>query len=342
MLLDGRDVTEAIRGARGDRGRLAGGRRPRRCAPRWWPSSRRCCGAGDWVAEGRDIALVVAPEAEVKVFLTAAPEERARRRAAQLGGDDGDRAARAGPARRSATRAGARSVTEPAPDAVDGRHHGPDARRGRRADRRARAGGAGDEGRGRRLPERRQVLAGQPPDAVARGGRARAAGGHARPQGARDGLERPPLHADRHRRRRPRRPRPARGLDPRAGAGGAGRRAGRAAGRRRPRRAAAGRRGARRPAAPRRRAGARRREQGRLAEGPPAGARLPRARPRRAARGVRRPGPRHRRPARPPRRAAAGGRGGARGGRTSCAWRSSGARTSASRRSSTPSSGASG
>jgi cytidylate kinase len=39
------------------------------------------------VAEGRDIATVVAPDAEVKVFLTAAPEERARRRAAELGAD---------------------------------------------------------------------------------------------------------------------------------------------------------------------------------------------------------------------------------------------------------------
>ena len=35
---------------------------------------------GDWVAEGRDIATVVAPHAEVKIHLTAAPEERARRR----------------------------------------------------------------------------------------------------------------------------------------------------------------------------------------------------------------------------------------------------------------------
>ena len=41
------------------------------------------------------------------------------------------------------------------------------------------------EGRRRRLPERRQVLAGQPARAVARGGRPRAAGRHARPQGAR-------------------------------------------------------------------------------------------------------------------------------------------------------------
>jgi cytidylate kinase len=41
--------------------------------------------AGDWVAEGRDIATVVAPDAAVKVFLTADPQERARRRAADLG-----------------------------------------------------------------------------------------------------------------------------------------------------------------------------------------------------------------------------------------------------------------
>jgi len=40
---------------------------------------------GDWVAEGRDIGTVVAPDAELKVYLTAAPEERARRRAAELG-----------------------------------------------------------------------------------------------------------------------------------------------------------------------------------------------------------------------------------------------------------------
>jgi cytidylate kinase len=43
--------------------------------------------AGDWVAEGRDIGTVVAPGAELKVFLTAAPEERARRRATELGAD---------------------------------------------------------------------------------------------------------------------------------------------------------------------------------------------------------------------------------------------------------------
>lgn len=72
---------------------------------------------GDWVAEGRDIALVVAPDAAVKVFLTASEAERARRRAAQTGADEAivlaeqrERDAR------DAT--GQRSVAEPAPDAV--------------------------------------------------------------------------------------------------------------------------------------------------------------------------------------------------------------------------------
>ena len=36
--------------------------------------------SGDWVAEGRDIGTVVAPDADVKVWLTADEEERARRR----------------------------------------------------------------------------------------------------------------------------------------------------------------------------------------------------------------------------------------------------------------------
>jgi cytidylate kinase len=42
---------------------------------------------GDWVAEGRDIGTVVAPNAELKVFLTADAGERARRRARELGAD---------------------------------------------------------------------------------------------------------------------------------------------------------------------------------------------------------------------------------------------------------------
>ncbi len=38
---------------------------------------------GDYVVEGRDIGTVVFPDAEVKIFLTASPEERAHRRVRQ-------------------------------------------------------------------------------------------------------------------------------------------------------------------------------------------------------------------------------------------------------------------
>jgi CMP/dCMP kinase len=54
---------------------------------------RAIVAGGDFVAEGRDIATVVAPDAEVKVYLTAHPAERARRRAAELGLDPEDVAA---------------------------------------------------------------------------------------------------------------------------------------------------------------------------------------------------------------------------------------------------------
>jgi cytidylate kinase len=41
--------------------------------------------AGGAVVEGRDAGTVVVPEATIKIWLTASPQERARRRAAQLG-----------------------------------------------------------------------------------------------------------------------------------------------------------------------------------------------------------------------------------------------------------------
>ncbi len=44
---------------------------------------RRIGNAGNYVVEGRDIGTVVFPEAEVKIFLTASNEERARRRVLQ-------------------------------------------------------------------------------------------------------------------------------------------------------------------------------------------------------------------------------------------------------------------
>jgi CMP/dCMP kinase len=43
---------------------------------------------GAEVVEGRDIGTVVLPDADLKVFLQAAPEERARRRARQTGRED--------------------------------------------------------------------------------------------------------------------------------------------------------------------------------------------------------------------------------------------------------------
>jgi cytidylate kinase len=46
---------------------------------------RELIATGRYVAEGRDIGTVVSPDSPLKVFLTAAPEERAHRRAAQTG-----------------------------------------------------------------------------------------------------------------------------------------------------------------------------------------------------------------------------------------------------------------
>jgi cytidylate kinase len=73
---------------------------------------------GDWVAEGRDIALVVAPHAEVKVFLTADPAERARRRAAETGRDSAEVEAEQRD-RDTRDNTPGRSVDAPAPGAVE-------------------------------------------------------------------------------------------------------------------------------------------------------------------------------------------------------------------------------
>jgi CMP/dCMP kinase len=86
VLLDGRDVTAAIRTPEvSEAASLAASDPAVRAA--MVAEQRRLLASGDWVAEGRDIGTVVAPGADVKVFLTAAPEERARRRAAELGAD---------------------------------------------------------------------------------------------------------------------------------------------------------------------------------------------------------------------------------------------------------------
>jgi cytidylate kinase len=84
VLLDGRDATEAIRtpevSARASEIAADPAVRSALVA-----QQRAMIASGDWVVEGRDIGTVVVPDAEVKVFLTASAEERARRRALELG-----------------------------------------------------------------------------------------------------------------------------------------------------------------------------------------------------------------------------------------------------------------
>jgi cytidylate kinase len=86
VLLDGRDVTEAIRtpAVSEASSRVSADLDVRMALVR---KQQEILQDGDWVAEGRDIGTVVCPNAAVKVFLTAAPEVRARRRAEELGAD---------------------------------------------------------------------------------------------------------------------------------------------------------------------------------------------------------------------------------------------------------------
>ena len=79
VLLDGEDVTEAIRTPEIS---LEASRRAADPAVRaaLLEQQRALIAHGDWVAEGRDIGTVVAPDAELKVWLTADEDERARRR----------------------------------------------------------------------------------------------------------------------------------------------------------------------------------------------------------------------------------------------------------------------
>jgi CMP/dCMP kinase len=86
VLLDGRDVTEEIRTPETSEAasRVAADPGVREALV---AKQRELIAGGDWVAEGRDIGTVVAPDADLKVFLTASAEERARRRADELGAD---------------------------------------------------------------------------------------------------------------------------------------------------------------------------------------------------------------------------------------------------------------
>jgi cytidylate kinase len=79
VLLDGRDVTAEIRTPE-----VAAEASRRATEPAVREAlvalQRAVIASGDFVAEGRDVGTVVAPDAEVKVFLDADAQERARRR----------------------------------------------------------------------------------------------------------------------------------------------------------------------------------------------------------------------------------------------------------------------
>ncbi|MDP3891040.1 MAG: (d)CMP kinase [Nocardioides sp.] len=87
IVVDGTDVAEAIRSEA-----VTGSVSPVSVVPavrtRLLELQRAVIGAGGIVVEGRDIGSVVAPDAQVKVYLTADPAARAARRAAEEGGSD--------------------------------------------------------------------------------------------------------------------------------------------------------------------------------------------------------------------------------------------------------------
>jgi cytidylate kinase len=81
VIIDGHDVTHAIRTPEIDRASAATARLPK-VRSALVARQRREGEGGGVVMEGRDIGSVVFPHADVKIYLDASPEERARRRAA--------------------------------------------------------------------------------------------------------------------------------------------------------------------------------------------------------------------------------------------------------------------
>jgi cytidylate kinase len=89
VSIAGADVTASIRGARIDRLVPVVARHPPvRAVMR--ERQRELAEQGDAVVEGRDIGTVVAPNAEIKVYLVADRDERARRRMAERPGIGAD------------------------------------------------------------------------------------------------------------------------------------------------------------------------------------------------------------------------------------------------------------
>ena len=80
VAIDGRDVSAAIRTPEIDRATTRVARLPRVRAE-LVDRQRALVSLGGVVMEGRDIGTVVFPDADVKIYLDASPDERARRRA---------------------------------------------------------------------------------------------------------------------------------------------------------------------------------------------------------------------------------------------------------------------
>ena len=83
VYLNGRDVSEEIRTPEVSMGASAVAALP--CVREFlFEQQRRMAREKDCIMDGRDIGTVVLPDAQVKVFLTASAEERARRRYREL------------------------------------------------------------------------------------------------------------------------------------------------------------------------------------------------------------------------------------------------------------------
>jgi cytidylate kinase len=116
VTLDGEDVTDAIRTPQVSELASQVAARPE-VRGQLVARQRAMIRSGDYVAEGRDIGTVVAPDAELKVFLTASPQERARRRAQQLG-VDAEQVLREQRERDARDTGREHSPLQPAPDAL--------------------------------------------------------------------------------------------------------------------------------------------------------------------------------------------------------------------------------
>jgi cytidylate kinase len=119
VLLDGRDVSARIRERDVTEGASRASVHPR--VREWMVARQQEMGRGGGIImEGRDIGTKVFPEAEVKIFLEAAPEVRVERRLKQREGTPDMAPAVAQELRRRDQRDRTRTASplEPAPDAV--------------------------------------------------------------------------------------------------------------------------------------------------------------------------------------------------------------------------------